>query len=85
MLQWDDSAILSTFITLQFVIRIFVLSIFEWPLKTGFTVSHFSQINCIQFKICQQLDLLKIGCNVMMSCLAKIHASGNKGLKKDLT
>ena len=32
------SAILSTFIKLPSVIKIFVLSIFEWPLKTGFTV-----------------------------------------------
>ena len=32
------SAILLTFIKLSFVIKIFVLSIFEWPLKTGFTV-----------------------------------------------
>ena len=32
------SAILSTFIKLTLVIKIFVLSIFEWPLKTGFTV-----------------------------------------------
>ena len=29
---------LSTFIKLPFVIKIFVLFIFEWPLKTGFTV-----------------------------------------------
>ena len=35
----EHSAILSTFIKLLFVIKIFVLSIFEWPLKTGFTVS----------------------------------------------
>ena len=28
----------STFIKLPFVIKTFVLSIFEWPLKTGFTV-----------------------------------------------
>ena len=32
----EHSAILSTFIKLQFVIKIFVLSIFEWPLYTGF-------------------------------------------------
>ena len=32
------SAILSTFIRPPFVINIFVLSIFELPLKTGFTV-----------------------------------------------
>ena len=34
----EHSAILSTFIKLRFAINIFVLSIFEWPLKTGFTV-----------------------------------------------
>ena len=34
----EHSAILSTFIKLPFVFRTFVLSIFEWPLKTGFTV-----------------------------------------------
>ena len=32
------SAILSTFIKLPFVFKILVLSLFEWPLKTGFTV-----------------------------------------------
>ena len=32
------SAILSTFIKLQFDVKIFVLSIFERLLKTGFTV-----------------------------------------------
>ena len=39
MLQMEHSAIFSTFIKLPFVIKIFVLSIFEWLLKTGFTVS----------------------------------------------
>ena len=34
----EHSAILLTFIKLPFVIKIFVLSIFEWRLKTGFTV-----------------------------------------------
>ena len=34
----SDSAILSSFIKLSFVIKIIVLSIFEWPLKTCFTV-----------------------------------------------
>ena len=38
MLQGEHSAILLTFIKLSFVIKIFVLSIFEWRLKTGFTV-----------------------------------------------
>ena len=34
------SAILPTFIELPFVIKIFVLSIFEWPFYTGITVNH---------------------------------------------
>ena len=38
MLQGEHSAILSTFIKLPFVIKIFVLTTFEWPLKTGFTI-----------------------------------------------
>ena len=38
MLQGEHCAILVTFIKLPFVIKIFVLSIFEWPFCTGFTV-----------------------------------------------
>ena len=34
----EHSAILSTFIKLPFVIKTFVLSMFEWPFYTGFTV-----------------------------------------------
>ena len=34
----ERSAMLSTCIKLPFVIKIFVLSIFEWPFYTGFTV-----------------------------------------------
>ena len=33
-----EELILLTFIKLKFVIKTFVVSIFEWPLKTGFTV-----------------------------------------------
>ena len=40
MLQGEHSAVLSTFIKLPFVIKIF-LSIFEWPFYTGFTLSVF--------------------------------------------
>ena len=36
------AAILSTFIKLPFVIRIFILSIFEWLFYKGFTV----HVNC---------------------------------------
>ena len=38
MLLLEHSAILLTFIKLPFSIKTFVLSIFEWPFKTGFTV-----------------------------------------------
>ena len=39
MLQGEHSAILWTFIKLPSVIKFFVLSFFEWLLKTGFTVT----------------------------------------------
>ena len=38
MLQREHSAILTTFIKLPFVVKIFLLSIFEWPFYTGITV-----------------------------------------------
>ena len=38
MLQGEHSAILLTFIKVPFVIKIFVLSIFEWSLYTSFIV-----------------------------------------------
>ena len=41
MLHGEHSAILLTFIKLPFVIKIFVLSVFEWPFYTGFTVHVF--------------------------------------------
>ena len=45
MLQGEHSAILLTFIKLPFVIKIFVLSILEWPFYTGFTVDEDSDQN----------------------------------------
>ena len=47
MLQGEHSAILLTFIKHSIVFKIFVLSIFEWPLKTGFTV-FFGSLYCRQ-------------------------------------
>ena len=38
MLQGEHSAVLSTYIKLPLVIKMFVLSIFEWLFYTGFTV-----------------------------------------------
>ena len=44
-------AILSTFIKLPFIVKTFVLSIFEWPFKTGFTEFHSNiKYNKIQHK-----------------------------------
>ena len=42
MLQEEHSAILSTFIKLPFVV-VFVWSIFELPIKTGFTVTYYDE------------------------------------------
>ena len=39
MLQGEHSAILLTFIKLPFVIKTYVLSIFEWLFYVGLTVS----------------------------------------------
>ena len=50
MLQREHSAILLTFIKPSFVIKIFVLSIFEWPFYIGFSV-HFQSksLNNLKF------------------------------------
>ena len=44
MLQREHSAILLTFIKLPFVIKIFVLYIFEWQFYTGFTVDELKNL-----------------------------------------
>ena len=46
MLQGEHPAILLT-IKLPFVIKIFVLSIFEWPFYTGFILMKFILSSCI--------------------------------------
>ena len=46
MLQGEHSAILSTFIKLPLVIKIFVLFVYEWPLYTGVTVHAFAARRC---------------------------------------
>ena len=51
MLQLEHSAILLTFIKLPFLIKTFVLSIFEWPLKTGFTVNVSFKTNKLVIRI----------------------------------
>ena len=46
----EHSTILSTCIKLPFVIKTFVLSIFEWSLKTGFTVFEHNIGNAFLFE-----------------------------------
>ena len=66
MLQREHSAILSTFIKLSFVIKIFVLSIFEWLLKTGFTL-------CLEFLSVSEDTCMKVnkGCK---QTIVNMHA-----------
>ena len=56
MLQ-EHSAILSTFIKLPFVFKTFVLSIFEWPLKTGFTFTGFLSLISVYPKTIDHFNL----------------------------
>ena len=51
ILPLEHSAILLTFIKLPFVIKIFVLSIFEWLFYTGFTIMQSLMINIIKLVI----------------------------------
>ena len=50
MLQGEHFAILLTFIRLPFVIKIFVLSIFEWPFYTG---------------LCPSILMVKVSSNIL--------------------
>ena len=58
----EHSTILLTFIKLPFVFKTFVLSIFEWPLETGFTVFPLKMMNCFlcvfQYIHCSTLFLV---------------------------
>ena len=53
----EHSAILLTFMKLPFAIKAFVVSIFEWPLKTDFTVSLSTLIySCFFFSFLYQIN-----------------------------
>ena len=63
MLEGELSALLFTFIKLQFVIKIFVLFIVEWPFYTGFTELREISYNfqCILLILCRYVtDILKM-------------------------
>ena len=53
----EHSAIPSPCIKLPFVIKIFVLSIFEWPLYTGFTVCHLYA--CLLYAVFSKINFFK--------------------------
>ena len=56
MLQREHSAILLTLIKLPFVIKIFVLSIFEWPFYTGFTVHSFTMFWFLLQRVTEEME-----------------------------
>ena len=64
MFQGEHSAILSTFIKLLFVCKIFVLSIFEWLLKTVFTVNHFECLEILHDFFLSFADLFFFKINI---------------------
>ena len=53
----EHSAILSTFIKLPFVFKTSVLSIFEWRLKIGFTVSSMFKLISLNFTLNNSVSL----------------------------
>ena len=73
MLQGEHSAILSIFIKLPFVNKIFVLSIFEWPFYTGFTVHVDNQVDRVNSN---QTVASKIWCLSKHVCMRMNRCSG---------
>ena len=53
----EHSAILLKCIKLPFVIKIFVLSIFEWSFYTGLTVRFFAAVMAVRVKPCMVIVL----------------------------
>ena len=69
MLQGEHSTILSTFIRLPFVFYSFDLSIFEWPLKTGFTVYRLYAfvLECCIFLVIKRMHASILKDNMLLS------------------
>ena len=62
MLQGEHSASFLTFIKLPFVIKIFVLSFFEWLLKTCLTVltNYMHFMFCGVYRLCKIINFIKV-------------------------
>ena len=70
MLPLEHSAILLTCIKVPFVIKIFVLSIFEWPFYTGFTVTSVLLYKNLERTIFEDVVCYKVACYIMCNeCL----------------
>ena len=74
----EHFAILLTFIKLSFVFKTFVLSIFEWPLKTRFTVYFF-----LYFSYSRTLDKEDVPINCILMDFKILDNSFNLYLKKE--
>ena len=69
----EHSAILLTFIKLPFVIKTYVLYIFEWPFYTGFTVQIIN-CHCSHNCICSEISKVSIS-NIILRdiCISNIR------------
>ena len=79
MLQGEHFAILWIFIKLPLVIKIIVLSIFEWPFYTGFTV--LSACQTVGNKI--RMDILSdsVHPDLVPNCLQRLSADYTSKLR----
>ena len=85
MLQ--HSTILSTFIKLPFVIKIFVLSIFEWLFYTGFAVynvnNSYSKSVCAYMSMCA-CNVIYGNCSDHWNCLNHWNCLANAVLMRTI-
>ena len=68
----EHSTILLTFIKLPFVLKTFDLSIFEWPLKTGYTVYE-TTVNVLKGEV-GALYLADVNCHSKMTSVMALDS-----------
>ena len=73
MLRGEHSAILSTFIKLPFLIKIFILSIFEWLLKTGLTVVLYMYMDPYSLLACSCIYMIGPIYKLLISLITGTH------------
>ena len=72
-----------TFIKLPFVIKIFFLSIFEWPLQTGFTVCCIFIFSFHAVTVCHMYVFYRSEANDLALRLAKHYTKGTEVITLD--